>query len=266
MGFPAGIVQFFLSSICLILLLPYDTAVMGFSTQQQQQQQHLSINTKTPPSRPNLLQLYSCNRRTAIIQSTMVATSALLVGSPRPANAAYIDPNSLKVTSRVYLDVQLPNEESSHRIVIGLFGEAMPRAAENFRKLCADSSYAGSTFYRVIGDITVQGGAIGDDTGKTGTSSYENGAPFEPDNFNILHNRSGLVSMVRGVGGGVDSRFFINMAEDSGWADDRYAAFGVVEVEDGSMDIVHKIEKVKVKPPQNRPIVPVEIVASGVLS
>jgi len=43
----------------------------------------------------------------------------------------------------------------------------------------------------------------------------------------------------------------------------RYAAFGIVLE---GMDFVHdKIENVKVKPPQNGPIVPVNIVGSGVL-
>jgi len=68
--------------------------------------------------------------------------------------------------------------------------------------------------------------------------------------------------MVRGVGGAVDSRFFVNTKDDGGWADDRYAAFGIVE--DG-MDLVSRIESVQVKPPKNNPILEVKIVASGVL-
>ena len=61
--------------------------------------------------------------------------------------------------------------------------------------------------------------------------------------------------------GGMDSRFFINCNDDAGWADDRYAAFGIVE----SMDLVKKIEKVEVKRPANTPVVDVKIVASGVV-
>ena len=68
--------------------------------------------------------------------------------------------------------------------------------------------------------------------------------------------------MVRSLDGSVDSRFFINTQQDAGWADDRYAAFGIVEK---GMDLVHQIEKQKVKPPQNKPVEPIAIVASGVL-
>ena len=159
--------------------------------------------------------------------------------------------------------------------------------------------YAGTTFYRVISDVTVQGGAIdGGKSGKTGkSSSLHDGNPFEPDNYDLKHSTLGLVSMVRGVGGSVDSRFFINTApgefiyqdcsilfqdnhsktslpispllfrfffqKDAGWADDRYAAFGIVE--EGMDFISAKMNKVKVQPPSNTPIDPIRIVKSGVL-
>ena len=175
-----------------------------------------------------------------------------------------------KVTRRVYLDVQIgensPNKpEDPSRLVIGLFGDAMPRTASNFENLCRDNLYAGTTFYRVISDYTIQGGAIGDVSGKTSSS-----ISFEPDNYNIKHSVAGLVSTVRRVGGGMaggggtaDSRFFINTSADAGWADDRYAAFGIVL--DGMDFVTKRIQTVSVKPPQNRPTVDVKIVASGLL-
>lgn len=194
--------------------------------------------------------------------TTIATTTTAWLASAAPSLASYIDPatETPKITQRVYLDVEVESTGDKGRIVIGVFGDVLPRVSENFVKLCSGNSYAGTTFYRVISDLTVQAGAIGDATGKTGTSST--GAPFEPDNFNIKHSREGLVSMVRGLSGAVDSRFFINIKQDAGWADDRYAAFGIVEE---GMDIVHKLEKVDVKPPQNSPKKPVKIVASGVL-
>jgi peptidyl-prolyl cis-trans isomerase B (cyclophilin B) len=170
--------------------------------------------------------LQNINRRVAI-QSTIASTIVWLQAG-EPSNAAYIDPtiDSPKVTKRVYLDVQI-GDKPSERLVIGLFGELMPRAVENFDKLCAGNSYAGTTFYRVLSGNTIQGGAIGDPTGKSGQSAF--GSPFEPDNYNLKHTKTGLVSAVRGIGGAADSRFFINCNADAGWADDRYAAFGIVE-------------------------------------
>jgi cyclophilin family peptidyl-prolyl cis-trans isomerase len=211
------------------------------------------------------------NRRD-VIQSTIFSTAAsiLTVSSVnvRPSSASYIDPTTdmPKITKRVYLDVQMASEETPHRLVIGLFGELTPKLSENFIKLCegtdSNYSYAGSTFYRVISNMTVQGGAIGDASGKTGKSSFAGGEPFEPDNFSVKHTTKGLVSAVRGIGGSVDSRFFISTSDDGGWADDRYAVFGIVEQ---GMDFVEKLDKVEVKPPQNKPKIAVNIIGSGVL-
>jgi cyclophilin family peptidyl-prolyl cis-trans isomerase len=203
--------------------------------------------------------------RRAAIQSTLASSFLVaLAGHANPCMAAYIDADNVKITQRVFLDVQIGDKSTPpQRIVIGLFGEVTPRLVENFTTLCRQNAYAGATFYRVLSDYSIQGGAIGDVSGKSGKSASGN-AVLEPDNFDILHNKAGLVSMVRNMGGLVDSRFFITCVNDAGWADDRYAAFGIVE--EGSMNVVHDIEKVKVKPPQNSPTVPVQIVASGVLS
>jgi cyclophilin family peptidyl-prolyl cis-trans isomerase len=184
------------------------------------------------------------------------------------------------ITKRVYLDVQIGNNNDNNgnglappkaRIVIGLFGDVMPRTVDNFASLCDQNAYAGTNFYRILSDYCVQGGAIGDASGNTGKSSYENGKSFEPDNYNIRHTKAGLVSMVRGRDGSVDSRFFIQGTNDGGGVfDDRYAAFGIVlqDVGDaaGGMDFVRRIEKVEVQPPKNIPKVDVRILASGVLS
>ena len=138
----------------------------------------------------------------------------------------------------------------------------MPKTVDNFVTLCSSNSYGGTTFYRVVSDFSIQGGAVGDPTGKTGKSSLENGQSFEPDNYNIKHTKAGLLSMVRSPSGNVDSRFFINTKDNGGWGDDRYAAFGIVEE---GMDLVKKIEMVPVSPPKNSPKNDVRIVASGVL-
>ena len=210
-------------------------------------------------------------RREALVQSTQTATLIATVFPSTSANAAYIDPSTdlPKITDRVYMDVQIGSGDGgpTQRIVMGLFGDVMPRVTANFVALCRDNRYAGTTFYRVISDVTVQGGAIGDTTGKGGksgiSSSLQGGKPFEPDNYDVKHSTLGLVSMVRGVGGSVDSRFFINTAPDAGWADDRYAAFGIVQ--EGMDFVTTKMNNVKVQPPSNSPIDPVKIIKSGLL-
>ena len=203
-------------------------------------------------------------RRDFLGASFAAATAAVLL-QPQPSFASYIDPltDPPKVTKRVYIDVEFGSkDEEKGRLVIGLFGDLMPKTAANFESLCASNAYAGTSFYRVISDLNIQGGAVGDSTGKTGMSSFEEGKPFEPDNYNLKHTQAGLVSMVRGIGGGVDSRFFVNTKDEAGWADDRYAAFGMVEE---GMDLVKAIEQVPVQPPKNAPKKEVKIVASGVI-
>lgn len=78
--------------------------------------------------------------------------------------------------------------------------------------------------------------------------------------------KEGLVSAVRTVGGDVDSRFFVQTEADAGWADGRYAAFGIVLEEEGTggMDLVRRISRAEVKAPQNSPVDPITIVGCGI--
>lgn len=260
--------------------------------EQQQKQQSMMMSISIPPDdevkaisnlqQDNNINLHNTftNRRNALLVSSKLVTSIPLLTflSTSVASAAYIDPiiDMPIITKRVYMDILIPGDENPSRIIIGLFGNIVPRVVDNFIKLCdgiqittkSDDnnpeqtllSYAGTSFYRIISDVTIQGGAIGDITGKSGLSSYPNGISFEPDNYNIRHSKEGLISMVRNINGGIDSRFFFNTKDDAGWADDRYVAFGIIE---SGIDIIHTIEKLKVKRPQNNPIDPVMIVASG---
>ena len=196
-----------------------------------------------------------------------ITTSAALIANIQPAlsdEGAAIDPSVdlPSITNKVYLDVKFGNYKTK-RMVIGLFGDIMPEATANFLSLCRDGdlSYTGTTFYRVISDMTIQGGAVGSSSGKSSSSPI-----LKPDNYNIKHTKAGLVSAVRNKDGSIDSRFFIQTKDDAGWADDRYAAFGIVLEEEGTagMDLVKKISKVDVKPPQNNPKEDVLIVGCGV--
>lgn len=185
----------------------------------------------------------SCtSRRQALIGSSswiLVGTAACEASSSAPF-----------VTHTVFMDIQINNSQQPQRLEIDLFGKDMPNVVTQFVELCRTNAYAGSSFYRVLSDFSIQGGGM------------DNSPTIPVDNYNIKHSSRGLIST--GVpNAAADSRFFVQLTDDAGWADDRYAAFGKVTA--STFPLVQEIEKVPVRPPKNSPRSPVTIVASGVL-
>ncbi|KAH9731086.1 peptidyl-prolyl cis-trans isomerase CYP20-3 [Citrus sinensis] len=151
-----------------------------------------------------------------------------------------------KVTTKVFFDVDIGGKPAG-RIVMGLFGDVVPKTAENFRALCTGEKgygYKGCSFHRIIKDFMIQGGDFTEGDGTGGISIY--GSSFEDESF-VCPNTNG-------------SQFFICTVKTP-WLDNRHVVFG--HVIDG-MDVVRKLESVETSR-TDYPKVPCRIINSGEL-
>ncbi|XP_040934779.1 peptidyl-prolyl cis-trans isomerase CYP40 isoform X2 [Gossypium hirsutum] len=152
------------------------------------------------------------------------------------------------VNPRCYLDISIGGEVEG-RLIVELYKDVVPKTAENFRALCTGEKgigpntsvplhYKGVRFHRIIRGFMIQGGDISAGDGTGGESIY--GLKFEDENFDLKHERKGMLSMSNMGPNTNGSQFFITTNRTS-HLDGKHVVFGKVIK---GMGVVRSIEHV----------------------
>jgi peptidyl-prolyl isomerase G (cyclophilin G) len=177
------------------------------------------------------------------------------------ADATYHNP-------RCFLDIQIGGRRAG-RLVVELFADVVPKTVENFRCLCTGERGLGhksnkalhfknTIFHRVIKGFMMQGGDFQHMNGTGGESIY--GGKFEDENFTMMHNGAGVLSMANAGKNTNGSQFFIT-GKATPHLDGKHVVFGrVVE----GMELVHEMEQVETGE-NDRPLEPIIVAKCGEL-
>ncbi|RSL64995.1 Peptidyl-prolyl cis-trans isomerase, mitochondrial [Fusarium duplospermum] len=205
--------------------------------------------------RPSLLQPLLPRHTSSCFSAVRTSFSLpqLVSSSNTFRTSRFFSATSAIMGNKVYFDIEWEGpvmqngqptstvKEQKGRINFNLFDDVVPKTAENFRALCTGEKgfgYAGSSFHRIIPEFMLQGGDFTRGNGTGGKSIY--GEKFADENFQLKHDKPGLLSMANAGPNTNGSQFFVTTVVTS-WLNGRHVVFG--EVADAeSLDVVKALE------------------------
>ena len=167
-----------------------------------------------------------------------------------------------KKERNIFFKIKIGNDSEIHQLVFELYDDIVPMTCKNFRILATkgfnNNLYKNSIFHRIIKDFMIQGGDIINQDGTGSISIFGN--KFEDENFNLSHDKEGLLSMANSGPNTNGSQFFITTTECK-HLDKKHVVFGRVI---RGMNVVHKIENLSTDS-SGKPYQTVKILDSGIV-
>lgn len=157
----------------------------------------------------------------------------------------------------VFLEIGT-NGKKLGKIIIKLYSKIVPLTCKNFRTLCSNNVYKGSTFHRIIKNFMIQGGDFTNGDGTGGKSIF--GKTFNDENFKLKHDKPYLLSMANKGKNTNSSQFFI-LTGPAKHLDGMHVVFAKVV---SGHEIIDSLNNVKVDN-DDKPIYDIVVVSSGIV-
>ncbi|XP_071957586.1 uncharacterized protein [Antedon mediterranea] len=154
----------------------------------------------------------------------------------------YAAEKELVITKKVSFDITIGRRPIG-TIVIGLFGQVVPKTVANFAALAlkgGKEGYQGSKLHRVSKGFIIQGGDFVNEDGSGSTSIY--GKFFKDENFDLKHYGPGWVAMANAGPNTNGNQFYIT-CDRMPSLDDQNVVFGVITE---GLDVLRTIQEVEV--------------------